>query len=113
MEFFDPEESNAHLEIMRLRGQTYSSLYGYAGTAINPYSHISLFDFDLGSRLSQQHLDKMEEFHLGLLTWHQDLPVQLQLARSWDGSLMNLNRVTASLHLIYHQVGTMLDSSWR
>ncbi|KAI1612766.1 fungal-specific transcription factor domain-containing protein [Exophiala viscosa] len=103
MEFFDPEESNAHLEIMRLRGQAYSSLYGYAGTAINPYSHISLFDFDLGGCLSQQHLDKMFEFHQGLLTWHRDLPVQLQLARSWDGSLLNLNRVTASLHLIYHQ----------
>lgn len=104
MEFFDSDESNAHLELMRLRGQAYSSLYGYAGTAINPYSHISLFDFDLGDSLSQQHLDKMDEFHQGLISWRQELLTKLKLARSWDGSMLNLNRVTANLHLVYHQV---------
>ncbi|KIX95716.1 uncharacterized protein Z520_08423 [Fonsecaea multimorphosa CBS 102226] len=103
MEFFDSEESNAHLELMRLRGQAYSSLYGYAGTAINPYSHISLFDFDLGNPLSQQHLDKMDEFHQGLIAWQQELPEKLKLARSFEGSGLNPSRVTATLHLIYHQ----------
>ncbi|OQU97969.1 Fungal Zn2-Cys6 binuclear cluster domain-containing protein isoform 3 [Cladophialophora immunda] len=103
MEFFDSEESNAHLELMRLRGQAYSSLYGYAGTAINPYSHISLFDFDLGNSLSQQHLDKMDEFHQGLIAWQQELPGKLKLARSFEGSGLNPSRVTANLHLIYHQ----------
>jgi hypothetical protein len=89
---------------MRLRGQAYSSLYGYAGTAINPYSHISLFNFDLGTALSQQHLDKMDEFHQGLIAWQKELLGKLKLVRSWDGSLLNLNQVNASLHLIYHQV---------
>ncbi|EXJ66005.1 uncharacterized protein A1O5_10982 [Cladophialophora psammophila CBS 110553] len=103
MEFFDSEESNAHLELMRLRGQAYSSLYGYAGTAINPYSHISLFNFDLGNSLSQQHLDKMDEFHQGLVAWQQELSEKLKLARSLNGSMLNLSRVTANLHLIYHQ----------
>ncbi|KIW16287.1 hypothetical protein PV08_06338 [Exophiala spinifera] len=102
-DFFDSDESNAHLEVMRLRGQAYSSLYGYAGTAINPYSHISLFNFDLGNLLSQQHLDKMDEFHQGLIAWQKDLLPKLKLIRNWDGSLINLNRVNASLHLIYHQ----------
>ncbi|KAJ9622524.1 hypothetical protein H2204_011537 [Knufia peltigerae] len=103
LDFFDSDESNAHLELMRLRGQAYSSLYGYAGTAINPYSHISLFNFDLGNSLSQQHLDKIDEFHQGLIAWQQELLPKMKLLRSWDGSLMNLNRVNASLHLIYHQ----------
>lgn len=89
---------------MRLRSQAYSSLYGYAGTAINPHSHISLFNFDLGNTLSQQHLDKMGEFHQGLIDWETELLVKLRLVRSWDGSLLNLNQVNASLYLIYHQV---------
>lgn len=104
MDFFDSDESNSHLELMRLRGQAYSSLYGYAGTAINPYPHISLFNFDLGNTLSQQHLDKMDEFHQGLIAWKSELSAKLTVMRSWDGSLLNLNQVNASLHLIYHQV---------
>ena len=111
LDFFDSDESNAHLELMRLRGQAYSSLYGYAGTAINPYSHISLFNFDLGNSLSQQHLDKMDEFHQGLIAWQKDLLPKLKLIRSWDGSLMNLNRVNASLYLIYHQVCSLCSAS--
>lgn len=111
LDFFDSDESNAHLELMRLRGQAYSSLYGYAGTAINPYSHISLFNFDLGNSLSQQHLDKMDEFHQGLIAWQKDLSPKLKLIRSWDASLMNLNRVNASLYLIYHQVGSLCSAS--
>jgi len=107
LDFFDAEESNAHLELMRLRSQAYSSLYGYAGTAINPYSHISLFDFDLSLPLSEQHLDKISEFHQGLINWESELPAALKLGRSWDGSLLNLNRVTANLYLIYHQVGSL------
>ncbi|KAH0843878.1 proline utilization trans-activator [Fonsecaea pedrosoi] len=103
MEFFDSEEANAHMELMRLRGQAYSSLYGYAGTAINPYSHISLYDFDLRNSLSQQHLDKMDEFHQGLIAWQQELPERLKLARSLDGSGFNPSRSIASLHLTYHQ----------
>jgi hypothetical protein len=108
LEFFDSEESNAHLELMRLRSQAYSSLYGYAGVAINPYSHISLFDFDLAVPLSQQHLDKMDEFYRGLLCWRKDLPPALKLGRNWDGSMLNLNRVNANLHLIYHQVRSLV-----
>lgn len=89
---------------MRLRGQAYSSLYGYAGTAINPYSHISLFNFELGNTLPQQYLDKIDEFHQGLVGWQKELLGKLKLVQSWDGSLLNLNQVNASLHLIYHQV---------
>lgn len=89
---------------MRLRSQAYSSLYGYAGTAINPYSYISLFDFDLGHALTQQHLDKMDEFHRGLVSWQTELPETYRLIRSWDGSMLNFNRVNANLHLIHHQV---------
>lgn len=104
LEFFDDQESNIHLELMRLRSQAYSSLYGYAGTAINPYSNISLFDFNLGDSLSQQHLDKIHEFNRALNTWECDLPTAMRIARSWDGSMMNINRINANMYLIYHQV---------
>ena len=103
-EFFDSDESNAHLELMRLRSQAYSSLYGYAGIAINPHSHISLFDFDLAMPLPPQHLDKISEFFDGSITWESELPPSLRLAKNWDGSVQNLNRVNANLYLIYHQV---------
>ncbi|KAL2444599.1 hypothetical protein ABEF95_017097 [Exophiala dermatitidis] len=102
-EFFDAEESNIHLELMRLRSQAYSSLYGYAGTAINPYSHISLFDFELSRPLSQQHLDKICEFHQALLRFENELPVSMKMVQAWDGSRANINRVNAHLYLIYHQ----------
>ncbi|KIV92190.1 hypothetical protein, variant [Exophiala mesophila] len=103
LEFFDDQESNIHLELMRLRSQAYSSLYGYAGTAINPYSNISLFDFNLGDCLTQQHLDKIHEFNRALNTWEADLPTAMRIARSWDGSMMNINRINANMYLIYHQ----------
>lgn len=89
---------------MRLRSQGYSSLYGYAGTAINPYSHISLFDFDLSHTLSPQLLDKMTEFRQGLAIWESDLPAALRQLHNWDGSIQNLSQVTVNLYLIYHQV---------
>lgn len=104
LEFFDDQESNIHLELMRLRSQAYSSLYGYAGTAINPYSNISLSDFNLGDSLSQQHLDKIHEFNRALNSWECDLPAAMRIARSWDGSMMNINRINANMYLIYHQV---------
>ncbi|EXJ78276.1 hypothetical protein A1O3_09437 [Capronia epimyces CBS 606.96] len=104
LEFFDAEDSNIHLELMRLRSQAYSSLYGYAGTAVNPYSYISLFDFELSRPLSRQHLDKISEFHQALLGWENELPPALKVVRGWDGSWTNLNRVNANLYLIYHQV---------
>ncbi|KAK5390078.1 hypothetical protein LTR20_003204 [Exophiala xenobiotica] len=103
LDFFDSEESNAHLEVMRLRGQTLSSLYGYAGIAINPHSYISLFDFDLGNALPQQHLDKMFEFHEVFIACQEGLPTKLKLVRAADGTMLNLSRVNASLYLIYHQ----------
>ena len=104
LDFFDSDESNAYLELMRLRGQALSSLYGYAGTAINPHSHISLFDFDLGNSLPQQHLDKMFEFHQAFIAWQEGLPTKLKLVQVADGTRFNLSRVNASLYLIYHQV---------
>lgn len=104
LDFFPGEVANIHIELMRLRSQAYSSLYGYAGTAINPYSYISLFDFDLSHRLSKEHLDKIREFHQGLVTLENELPSSLKLVRGWNGSIMNLNRVNAHLYLIYHQV---------
>ncbi len=104
LDFFDSEELNAHLELMRLRGQALSSLYGYAGTAINPHSHISLFDFDLGNSLPQQHLDKIFEFHQAFIAWQESLPTKLKLVQVADGTMLNLSRVNASLYLIYHQV---------
>jgi hypothetical protein len=107
LEFFDPQESNIHLELMRLRSQAYSSLYGYAGTAVNPYSYISLFDFELSLPLSQQHLDKISEFHQALISWESELPSTLKIVRGWDGSRTNLNSVNANLYLIYHQVWTV------
>lgn len=108
LEFFDPEESNIHVELMRLRSQAYSSLYGYAGTAINPYSYISLFDFELSLSLPQQHLDKITEFHQALVSWENELPPAMKIVSGWDGSRTNLNRVNANLYLIYHQVLTSL-----
>jgi hypothetical protein len=113
LDFFDSEESNAHLEVMRLRGQTLSSLYGYAGIAINPHSYISLFDFDLGNALPQQHLDKMFEFHEVFIAWQEGLPTKLKLVRAADGTMLNLSRVNASLYLIYHQVSPIPNGGLR
>lgn len=89
---------------MRLRSQAYSSLYGYAGTAINPHSHICLYDFTLGQNLSSQHLDKMTEFYESLLAWENELSASLKIVRNQDNSLINLNRVNGVMYLIYHQV---------
>ncbi|EXJ88394.1 hypothetical protein A1O1_05324 [Capronia coronata CBS 617.96] len=111
LDFFDAEELNIHLELMRLRSQAYSSLYGYAGTAINPYSYISLFDFELSLPLSQQHLDKISEFHQALVSFENELPMALKVVRGWNGSWTNLNRVNAQLYLIYYQVWSASKTS--
>lgn len=104
LDFFDADEANQHLELMRLRSQATSSLYGYAGTAINPQSHICLLNYELGEPLTAQHLDKMTEFYESLVAWESELSTAMKIAPSWDNSLVNLNRVNANLYLIYHQV---------
>ena len=93
---------------MRLRSQAYSSLYGYAGTAINPHSHVCLFDNDLDRALTAEHLDKMAEFHASLVSWESELTPSMKISRDWDDSMVNLNRVNANMYLIYHQVGRNL-----
>lgn len=94
---------------MRLRSQAYSSLYGYAGTAINPHPHICLYDFAFGQPLTSQHLDKMAEFYESLLSWENDLSVSVKIGRNHDNSLINLNRFNGVLYLIYHQVGGVVS----
>lgn len=104
LDFFDADEANEHLELMRLRSQAYSSLYGYAGTAINPQSHICLLNFDLGESLTSQHLDKMAEFCDSLTAWESELSPSLRVGQEWNGAMVNLNRVNANMYLIYYQV---------
>ena len=108
LEFADAEEHNQHLELMRLRSQAYSSLYGYAGTAINPFSWICLMDHDFKHPLNEQHLDKIVEFYDSLASWEAELSDQMKVTRSWDGSVMNLNRVNAHLYLTYYQVSLLI-----
>jgi proline utilization trans-activator len=104
LEFADSECLNQHLELMRLRSQGYSSLYGYAGTAINPFSHICLMDHELGQPLTSQHLDKSLEFYDSLVSWETELPPSHRVHKGWDGAMLNLNRINATLYLIYYQV---------
>lgn len=103
-EFGDSDASNAHLELMRLKSQAYSSLYGYAGTAISPQAEISLFDFKLSDRLSQGHIEKIMEFKRGLVDWHGQLAVKFKPVKNTDGFVIDADHVNANLFLTYHEV---------
>lgn len=103
-EFGDSDASNAHLELMRLKSQAYSSLYGYAGTAISPQAEISLFDFKLSDRLSKGHIEKIVEFKRGLADWHSQLAVKFRPVKNTDGFIIDADHVNANLFLIYHEV---------
>lgn len=103
-EFFDADVANAYLEVMRLRSQAYSALYGYAGKDCTPFSDVSFFDHGLDSPLSQAHLDKINEFHLGLKAWEHSNVQALKLMHHADGTVSNLSRVTGILYLAYYQV---------
>jgi hypothetical protein len=103
LEFFDADEANQHLELMRIRGQGYSSLYGYAGTAINPQSHICLLRHELGEPLTPQHLDKIAEFIESFASWESELPPAMKVGQDWNNVMTNLNRFSAHLYLIYYQ----------
>lgn len=104
-DFGDSDASNAHLELMRLKSQAYSSLYGYAGTAISPQSEISLFDFKLSDKLSNEHIEKISAFQRGLTDWHDQLAARLRPVKSTDGFIIDADHVNANLFLIYHEVG--------
>jgi len=103
-EFFDVDVANAYLDVMRLRSQAYSALYGYAGKDCTPFSDVSFFDHGLESPLSQAHLDKIHEFHLGLTSWEQTNSPALKITHHADGTPSNLSRVTGMLYLTYYQV---------
>ncbi|KPI39485.1 putative transcriptional regulatory protein [Cyphellophora attinorum] len=103
LEFFDADEANQHLELMRIRGQGYSSLYGYAGTAINPQSHICLLRHELGEPLTSQHLDKIAEFIDSFASWESELSPAMKIGQDWNNVMTNLNRFNAHLYLIYYQ----------
>jgi len=102
-EFFDVDVANAYLDVMRLRSQAYSALYGYAGKDCTPFSDVSFFDHGLESPLSQAHLDKIHEFHLGLTSWEQTNSPALKITHHADGTPSNLSRVTGMLYLTYYQ----------
>lgn len=103
-DFGDSDASNAHLELMRLKSQAYSSLYGYAGTAISPQAEISLFDFKLSDRLSNGHIEKIIEFKRGLTDWHNQLVPKFKPVTNSDGFILDADHVNANLFLIYHEV---------
>lgn len=103
-EFGDSDASNAHLELLRLKSQAYSSLYGYAGTAISPQAEISLFDFKLSDRLSKGHIEKIIEFKRGLADWHNQLAAKFKPVKNTDGFIIDADHVNANLFLIYHEV---------
>lgn len=103
-EFFDASVANAYLDVMRLRSQAYSALYGYAGKDCTPFSNVSFFDHGLDSPLSQAHLDKIHEFLVGLIAWERKNSPRLKITHLADGTVDNLSRVTGVLYLIYYQV---------
>lgn len=103
-EFFDATVANAYLDVMRLRSQAYSALYGYAGKDCTPFSNVSFFDHGLDTPLSQAHLDKIHEFHLGLTNWERNNSPALRIAHHSNGAVSNLTRTTGMLYLTYYQV---------
>lgn len=115
MEFLDLSESSAHLELLRLRSQAYSSLYGYAGGAISPQAQINLFDFSLHDRLSSSHVDKIWDFRTGLLDWQRNLTPTLKVAYADQTTIADANHVQSNLALMYNQVRRRKDlsCSWR